>query len=154
MDISSFKRDSKAIQAGQWVENIDGFEDARFRVRGLSSPVVSTLLSAKERKVSKKGRLKDGTIKPEIRRQIFGEVLHEAVLIDWDGLTDGGQVVPYSKELAEKWCTDPDYEPFADAVTYAARIIDAAIEETVDEAGKNSLRSSSGKSSGASEPRG
>lgn len=152
MDISGFKRDAKAVAAGQWIGDLPGMEDARLCVRGLSSPSVVVLRSAKERKVSKKGRNADGSLKPEIARAILGEVLFEGVLIDWDGFSEDGKSVPYDKALAEKWCTDPDYEPFADAVVYAAGIVDRGIAETTEDVAGNSKRSSSGNSSGASAP--
>lgn len=151
MDISALKRDAKEVAAGRWIGDIPGMENARLRVRGLSSEIVVTRQAAKERKISKKGRNADGTLKPSVARQVLGEVLHEVVLLEWDGFSDGGQPVPYDPDLAAKWCTDPDYEIFADAVVYAARIVDRGMIETAEEVAGNSKRSSSGSSSKASE---
>ncbi|PWJ81479.1 hypothetical protein C7441_11010 [Pseudaminobacter salicylatoxidans] len=153
MDISALKRDAKAVAAGQWIGDLPGMEDARLCVRGLSSPSVVVMRSAKERKVSKKGRNADGSLKPDIARKILGEVLFEGVLIDWDGLTSEGKPLPYDKALAEQWCTDPDYEAFADAVVYAAGIVDRGIADTTEDVAGNSKRSSAGNSSGASAPK-
>lgn len=152
MDISALKRDSKAVAAGQWVDDIPGMEDARLCVRGLSSPSVVVMRSAKERKVSKKGRNADGSLKPDIARAILGEVLFEGVLIDWDGFKDGDKAISYDKDIAKKWCTDPDYESFADAVVYAAGIVDRGIAETEEEVTGPLKPSSSGNSSGAKAP--
>lgn len=124
MEINSLKRDSAAVSAGQWVGDIPGLGDVWLRVRGLSSPVVVAVRSRKERVVPRDQRERDGSLKPEVGLVVFGEVLHEAVLLDWDGLTDGGEPVPYSAEIAKQWLTDPDLAFFADAVVYAAQIVD------------------------------
>lgn len=124
MDISTLKRNSAAVSAGQWVDDIPGMGDVRLRVRGLSSPVVVATRGRKERKAPRDQRERDGSLKPEFGLILFGEVLHEAVLLDWDGLTDKGAAVPYSAEIAQAWLTDPDFAFFADAVVYAAQIVD------------------------------
>lgn len=151
MDISALKRDSKSIEAGKWVEGIPGLENARLCVRGFSSEIVVTRRAAKERIVSKKGRNADGSLKPTIARRVLGEVLHEVVLLDWDGFTHEGKPVPYDVELAKEWCTNPDFEHFADAVTWAALSVDRGITDLVEDVGGNSKRSSSGSTSGATE---
>lgn len=151
MDIQSLKRDSSAAQAGQWVDDIPGMGDLRLRVRGLTSPTVIALRSRKERRVPRDQRERDGQIKPAVATAIFGEVLHEAVLLEWDGLTDGGKPFPFDADLAKQWLTDPDYAYFADAVTWAAQIVDRGRGGDQEYLEKNSKRSSSGKSSGATE---
>lgn len=145
MEINSLKRDSSKVEAGQWVDDIPGFEDIRLRVRGLSSPTATALRSRKERKVPRDQRERDGSLKPSVGLPLLGEVLCEAVLLDWDGITDGGKPVPYDPELAKKWLTDPDFIAFADAVTWAARMVDQGTAETREELEKNSPRSSVGK---------
>lgn len=144
MDITSIKRDSKAIEAGQWVSDIPGMGSLRLKVRGLASPTVVALRSRKERLEPKDGRERDGQLKIEVGLRIFGEVLHEAVLLDWENLTDNGKPVTYSSELAKAWLTDPDYQPFADAVVWAASVVDNAVDEQKEQLGKNSQRSSLG----------
>jgi hypothetical protein len=145
MEISTLKRDSAAVAAGQWVGDIPGMGDVRLRVRGLSSPIVVAVRSRKERKVPRDQRERDGSLKPEIGLVIFGEVLHEAVLLEWDGLTDGGNPVPYSAEMAEQWLTDPDFAFFADAVVYAAQIVDKGQVDAKGELAGNSGAPSRGK---------
>lgn len=145
MEISTLKRDSAAVAAGQWVGDIPGMGDVRLRVRGLSSPVVVAVRSRKERKVPRDQRERDGSLRPEIGLVVFGEVLHEAVLLEWDGLTDGGEPVPYSAELAEQWLTDPDFAFFADAVVYAAQIVDKGQVDAKGELAGNSGAPSRGK---------
>lgn len=149
MDIRSIKRDSAAAAAGQWVGGIPGMADVRLRVRGLGSPTVVAIRARKERRVGWGDRETDGSLKPDVAVRILGEVLHEAVLLDWEGFTDGGQPVTYSADLAEKWLTDPDYSDFADAVVYAARVADRGAAEVQDKTEKNSARPSTGRSGSA-----
>ncbi|KKC39505.1 hypothetical protein WH87_04730 [Devosia epidermidihirudinis] len=133
MEISGLKRDSAAIAAGQWVGDIPGLGDVRLRVRGLSSPVVVAVRSRRERKVPRDQRERDGSLTAEVGLVVFGEVLHEAVLLDWQGLTDGGKPVPFDADLAKTWLTDPDFAFFADAVVYAAQIVDKGNADTQEQ---------------------
>ncbi|WP_024586005.1 hypothetical protein [Aliihoeflea sp. 2WW] len=142
MDIASLKRDSSKVEAGDWVSDIPGMGDVRLRVRGLSSPTVVALRSRKERKVTREDRERDGSLKPEAAMRIFGEVLHEAVLFDWDGFTNGKQPLPFDANLAKEWLTNPDYVAFADAVVWAAQIVDKGRAGETDDMGNGSKRSS------------
>lgn len=137
MNISDLKVDSKAIAAGQWVSEIPDLGDVRLRVRGMSSPEVAALLSKKQRAVPKKERDRDGQPKMEASIRILSEVLHEAVLLDWEGITDGGKKVPYSSARAKEWLTNPDFRQFADGVAFAARAVDRGHFEKVDDAAGN-----------------
>ncbi len=136
MDINDLKRNSAAAAEGQWISDIPDLGDVRLRVRGLSSPKVIALRSRKERAVPRKERLRDGSLAPEAAILISGEVLHEAVLLDWDGITSGGKPVKYDPKLAAEWCTNPDFSDFANAVAWAALVVDRGkAEETGDLAG-------------------
>ncbi|MBB4000968.1 hypothetical protein [Aurantimonas endophytica] len=142
MDISSLKRDSKKVEAGEWVGDIPGMEDVRLRVRGLSSPTVAALRSRKERKVSREGRERDGQLKTDVALVIFGEILHEAVLLEWDGITSDGKPLPFDADIAKVWLTDPDFTPFADAVVWAAQVVDKGRAGDQEEVGNGSRRPS------------
>lgn len=143
MKISALKRDSAKVEAGEWVSEIPGMEDVRLRVRGLSSPTVVALRSRKERKVSRDGRERDGTLKADIALRILGEVLHEGVLLDWDGVTDDDdKPYPFDAELAKEWLINPDYVAFADAVVYAAQVVDKGRAGETEDMGNGSKKSS------------
>lgn len=149
MELSNLKRDSKTVESGKWVDEIPGMGDLRLRVRGLSSPTVVALRARKQRQVPKGDRLGDGSIKTDVDMRIFGETLHEAVLLEWDGLTDNGKPVPFDPELARTWLTEPDFMPFADAVAWAAQFVDRGTAEAQGGLEKNSRKPSSGSSSSA-----
>lgn len=150
MEVSGLKRDSSQVATGQWVDDIPNMGELRLLVRGLSCPQARTLRDRKERKVDRSNRDRDNTILPATRDRILSEVLHEVVLLDWEGITDNGEPVPYSKELAEKWLTDPDYTSFQDAVTWAALVVDRGSRDAQEVLEKNSNPPSAGNSSGES----
>lgn len=150
MDIEDMKRDSKEVAAGRWIDDIPGAGDLRLKVRGMTSPFVVAIRSRKERLVPKSDRERDGMIKPDVAVRIFGETLAEAVLITWENLTTGKdkQEIPYSKEAAMRFCTDPDFSQFADAVFYAAQVVDRGNKDAQDGLEKNLSTTSPGISNG------
>lgn len=135
MDIAAFKRDASAIEAGRWIDDIPGFGDVRLKVRGLSSREFDYARSKLLRALPRNERDRDGTPLPDAANRCFALALHESVLLDWDGITENGEGIPYDPMLAKKWLTDPDFEPFRDAVTWAARVADneaAAVNEAIE----------------------
>lgn len=138
MDISTIRRDTGKIEAGEWVSDIPNMDDVRLRVRGLTAPIVVALRSKMERKVGRSGRERDGQLKPDVGLTVLGDVLAEAVLLDWEGITIDGKPVPYSKELAKKWLTSREYMVFADGVTWAAQYVDRSVAEVAEAVTGNS----------------
>lgn len=136
MDINDLKRTPEhmaAINDGEWVSDIPGMGSVRMRVRGLSSPKVAAARSRLERAVPRKERDRDGGLTHEKSMAISAEILHRVVLIDWDGISAGGEIVNYSAEQAKEWCTNPAYREFADAVAWAAMTVDrGAADEAED----------------------
>lgn len=125
MKLSEIKKNVTAISAGQWVDHIPGMGDLRLRVRGLSSPVAAAVRARKERAVPRKDRERDGSIKHDVALRIMGEVLHECILLDWEGvLDDKGKPLAYDPELAKQLCTDPEWIEFADAVAWSSKVAD------------------------------
>lgn len=137
MDITSIKRDSRAVAEGTWVSEIPNFGNLRLRVRGFTSPKAIELRARLNRQAPKSDRHRDGTLKHEANARIMAEVLHSAILLDWDGLTDSGEPTPYDTAKALQWLSDPDYRPFADAVAWAANTVDEGNAETTEELAGN-----------------
>lgn len=144
MELSNFKRNSAAAAEGRWIDGIPHAPGLRLRVRGLSSPKAVACRRKKERAVEKKDRERGGGFKPDTERRITREVLHEAILLEWDGLKEKGEPIPYTEEMAGQLLLDPDFDEFAGAVTWAASIVDVDNTEVADEQAGNSKKSSSG----------
>lgn len=132
MDIALLTVDAEAISEGQWVNEIPRLGDVRLRVRGLTSPEVESLRARKLRAVPTNERSRDGMPNHAAMTRITGEVLYEAVLLDWDGIVQDGKPVPYSKELAREWLTNPRFRKFADAVAQAATFVDNGEAEATE----------------------
>lgn len=154
MEIKSLKRDSANAEAGQWVSDIPGMGDVRLKVRGFYSPTVIAIRSRKERAVPRDDRERDGSLKPSVAMRIMGETMHEAVLLDWDGFTNEGEPLAFDRALAKDWLTDPDFSAFADAVAWAAQVVDKGLTEDKEARGKPSPKSSSGSSNGEAKSKG
>ena len=138
MDIQKIKKDAALITEGQWIGDIPDMGDLILRVRGASSPVVVACRARKQRAVPRDERLRDGSLSIETQIRIETEVLHEAVLLEWGGLTDGGEPVKYDEELAREWLTNPDYRSFADAVVWASAVADRGVVDQKEKTAKNS----------------
>lgn len=145
MDIQQLKRNSAAAADGRWVDDIPSMPGVRLRVRGLTSMAAVNSRRQKERRVERKDRERGGGFKPEVEQRLSREVLHEAVLLDWDGLTDGAAPLPYDPEIAGQFLLNPDFDAFAGAVTWAAATVDQDNTEAGDDEAGNSKRQSSGK---------
>lgn len=137
MDIQSLSIDVAAVEGGQWVGDLPGMGDLRLLVRGFSAPKVQALRARKLRRLPKPDRERDGQPKFEAAMRITAEVLHEAVLLGWEGLSDGGKPVKYDPDLAREWLTDPRFQRFADAVAMAAQIVDNGDAEATEDLAGN-----------------
>jgi hypothetical protein len=141
MDMESLKfteEQLRGIKDGEWITDIPGMGDVRLKVRGLSASAVVSCKNRKLRALVRKDRDADGTPKHEASMRVGGEVLAEMVLLDWDGITTGaGKPVLYDAALARKWCTDPRYVRFADAVAWAAQRVDDGVAEQKETATGN-----------------
>lgn len=145
MEISNFKRNAAAAAEGRWVDDIPTAPGLHLRVRGLTSPAAIACRRKKERQVEKKDCERGGGFKPDVEQRINREVLHEAVLLEWDGLTDNGKPIPYDLEFAGQLLLNPDFEEFAGAVAWAAGVVDRDNEEVAEEQAGNLPKSSAGK---------
>lgn len=132
MQINSLKRDTAAIEAGQWVSNIPDFGDVVLKVRGLSSAAYERAVAKLSRAVPKAEREEDGSLSLDASYSVIGTALAEAVLLDWEHIEDGDAAIAYDPDLAKRWLTDRDYRQFAAGVAYAAREVDAGRVSTED----------------------
>lgn len=125
------------IEDGVWIDDIMGAPDLKLKVRGLSSRKVQNYRDNKLRRVARKDRNADGSVKSDVMRQISRDVLAEVVLLDWN-ITQGGEPVPFSKETARKWMNSPTGDRLVGFATDAALQVDDLANESAEELEKNS----------------
>lgn len=133
MDIKNLKRDLTASQEGQWVSDIPEMGQLRLKVRGDNGARVADVRQRKLRAVPRDKRDRSGNpVFSELLR-ITAELLYEEILLDWDGLTDGGKPVKYDADLAKEWLTNPEYQDFAEAVAWASKVVANGNDRTAEQ---------------------
>lgn len=141
MEIKEILLDEKALAAvddGVWIDDIPDALGVRLKVRGWSSEKVQSVKSFKERRASRKDRDATGALSHAANIRIVRELVSEAILLDWEGITDGGKPVPYSKDLARKWLTSREGDRFLGMVSDAAKQVDFILEDSAEDLEKNS----------------
>lgn len=127
MKLSQIKRDTKAIAEGQWIGDLTGMGDLRLKVRGMTTPSIMATKTAKERAAPKSDRIPNSKqLTPEAETRIWGEVMAEVILLDWEGvLGEDEKPLKYDAKKAFELCTHPEWAVFALAVVEAAARVDA-----------------------------
>lgn len=144
MELSSLRRDPASIESGRWVSDIPGMGDLRLKVRGMSSLAYQSTIGRLSRALPKDQRQRDGSPQPAAAMRIMGEALHEAVLLDWDGLSSDGAAMPYDAARAKDLLINPEWRVFADATIWAANTVDNERQEAAEGVSKKQQPSSPG----------
>jgi hypothetical protein len=77
-------------------------------------------------------------LEPEDRLRINSILLRETSLLDWRGIENGtGEPLPFSKEVANKYLTDPEYEAFLWACMWAANVVAQQGQDEIEQDAKN-----------------
>jgi len=118
MEAAALKSTSDAIEAGEWVDDLPNLGDVGLRIRSVQSYTVKRAMGRAMRNVPKEGRDGSGKILPEVQDEIDYQIALDYLLVDWRNLTQDGEPLPYSKELAAEWLKLPI---FAEAVQVAIR---------------------------------
>jgi len=119
---------TRNIEQGAWVADLPNLPGVSVKVRGAYNADYSRLL-AKLRSEMSPEEIRD----PNIQDSLEPQLLHETVLLDWDGIED----TPYSKETAARLLTHPDYAAFRRAVSYAANVVARQGKASLEAARKN-----------------
>jgi hypothetical protein len=148
MKLKDIVVDADRAEEGAWVENIPDMEGLRLKVRGNNNKDWRRLQTKLIQAIPRKRRM-SGNLDPEDNDRINGLCLLNASLLDWDGFEDDdGKPIPYSREAAQKFLTDPDYRRFREAAAYAANWVADQSKEDMEEDAGNLLRLSSGSTDG------
>ncbi len=116
MDLSELRLDKSKKEDGVWL-NLD--EETSVRVRYMKSQ--EALRKHGELRAAYGKRGKRGNLTPSEEEAIAKEVVAQAVIVDWEGITDQGEEFPYSEDNARRLVEE--YELFRDFVC------DAAVDE-------------------------
>jgi hypothetical protein len=144
VDLKDIRLDSAKIDGGDWVGDIAGFPKLRLRVRGLNSLSYQSALARLARAVPRAQRDTDGALKSDGAWLLQGEALAESVLLDWSGVTEGGEPVPFSKDKARELLCNRDFLTFREAVLFAAAKVGECEREAQDDILGKSETSSAG----------
>lgn len=135
MKLSNIAVNVENIEHGEWVDDIPEMENLRLRVRGIDNGDWKRLRSKHMDAIPRQWRA--GKRADEIDR-IISICLRDAGLIDWEGLTDDeDKPIMYSRDMANKLLTEPQYRKFRDAVLWAATVVGETNHVKVEEQEKN-----------------
>ena len=132
MDISNVLLNTTAIEEGVWKDAVD-LPGVRLQVRGTLSSEYSKVLSALQRSAPSEDRDTDGSLLPEASRRVVGTAISEALLLGWEGLTNGDEPLPYSPDLALRILTHDAGKRLAGAVLATAAQVDKERAESYED---------------------
>jgi hypothetical protein len=148
MDIATIRIDAGKSEAGEWVGDIPGLPGVRLRVRGTRSFAYRQAIIDRRKALPRISFNRDGSLPVEIADRVAGEAMADGLLLGWDGITNGGEPLPYSRDTALMLLTDPAYEIFREGVLFAASVVGDAEAESKETTLGNSERPSDTGSAG------
>lgn len=139
MDIKNFvlsDAELGAVETGAWVGDLAGAPGLRLKVRGMGSKEARKTMERKQAE-ARAGKKKGKELSNEEVAKCIRETLADAVLLDWDGLTNNGEPLRYDSALARQFITGRNGEAFADLVMAAAKSLDESPAEFIEAAGND-----------------
>lgn len=154
MKMSSIAIDPTKREQGAWVSDIPELPGVSLKVRGADCAEARKLRASLVEQIPRQRRLR-GRIEPEDQDKITDAILHRVLLLDWSGIEDDqDQPIPYSKDQALEYLSDPRFTVFRSGALWAANIVaedkDVGAEADVGNSSKSSAGSSSGERKKAS----
>lgn len=136
MKLSAFKVDTNKVEGGQWVRKIPDFPGIAFKVRGFSSQIYRKAISVEMDQYSRIERMSG--LSADQQSDVQAKAMAEAGILDWSGIEDeDGKPLPFSKDAALVYLTDPDYRRFSAAVAFAMAFVDETASSEGVDASKN-----------------
>lgn len=145
MDLTRFKADPQLEDEGVWT-SIDAGTGARIKIARIGNRRYREAMTRRLKPYRR--ALRNGTLDERVTEQITAEVLAETVLLDWQGLTDGGTPLTYSAEAARNLLCDARFKDFRDLVVEMASDLELYRQQDLRDAEKNSGTPSDGSWSG------
>lgn len=148
MKLTELAVDADRAENGAWVDDVPEMQGLRLKVRGSNNADWRRLQAKLMDAVPRKKRL-GGRLDPDEQDRIISSCLLSACLLDWDGLEDDdGKPIPFSKQMAQKLLTEPQYRRFRDGVIWAASIVAENTEADKEDVSGNLLTLSGGTTAG------
>lgn len=140
------KIDIEKLEQGAWVDNIPEMGQLRLKTRGSNNRDWRRLQTKLIASIPRQKRIT--TLDPDEQDRITAILLRDTALLDWDGLeTPDGKPLPYSKEQAFEYLTNPEYgRRFLMAAVFAADMVAEQRQEDTEQDAKNLLQLSTGSS--------
>ena len=136
MKLSDRKIDLQKREEGAWVKDIPEWMDLELKVRGSGNKDWARMEQKLIAAVPRQRRVNG--LEAEDRLRINGILIRDCSLLDWRGIENGdGQPEPYSREAANKYLTDPQYEQFVWACVWAATTVAEQGKEETEADAKN-----------------
>ena len=145
MDLNNFATNVELSEEGVWcpVDAVTEIRVARYGNRKFQRLLQK--LSAPYKVQMERQMMKD-----DVAEAVFIEALATAILVDWRGMTENGEPLPYSKENAIAVLSNPKLKDFRDLVVSLSQDAEMFRDEEVSEAKEKSQSGTDGKSSGDS----
>jgi hypothetical protein len=137
VDITRFRTDEESETDGVWV-TLDS--SSRIKVARQGNPNYRALFQ--KRLAPYRSAVRQGTLDEETAETLLCEVMAETILLDWEGIEEGGTVVAYSKKEAVRWLSS--YKDFKELVTSISEEMEVFRLQEDDDAGKTSETASDG----------
>ena len=120
MRMDDLKVDIAKLEDGDWVSDIPEMGDLRLKTRGMNN---KQWRQKQARLIAATPRNKRDD--PNEFERITATLLLETALLDWDGIEGpDGKLLPFSKEQANEFLTNPEYDrKFFNAALYAATAV-------------------------------
>jgi len=136
MDIGQLIKSDEALKAiddGVWVRDLPGAPGVALKVRGFRSEAAQKKTQA----LKTKARTANGKpLEDDEVRAILDQVATEDILLDWEGITQGGKPLKYSKAVAQKMCSRHG-EGLRNLVIEAANRVDSETGQFIEGVTKN-----------------
>lgn len=138
VDISSFRRDARAMRDGAWIKPGPEYGPLEIHTRAMG-PRFRDALAANLRAAAKQ-HLTEDRIPSEVREQITTDALIEHCLLDVRGITENGAPITFARfcELIR----DPAFAELNNAAFIAAGLVGRQQQEQADAALGNSPNTS------------
>jgi hypothetical protein len=125
-----FGTDAKKEQEGVWHDLAEGL---RVKIARIGNPNYQKRFQAITKPYQR--ALRKNTLANEVAEKLHIQCLSETIVLDWEGVEDGGKEIPYSKDAAIALLTK--YPELRSYINDIANELEGFQEELVEEGDEN-----------------